>query len=69
MTKKEEIVFFRRQEQLESRIFAKMDEIKQQEERIEQLEWREETSDLGLNRQGTGLEMSVKKHSQDQGGD
>lgn len=52
--------FFRRQEQLESRIFAKMDEIKQQEERIEQLEWREENKRLGLNRQGTGLEMSVK---------
>lgn len=52
--------FFRRQGQLEEKIFSKMEEIKKQEERIEQLEWQEKNKRLGLNRQGTGLEMSVK---------
>lgn len=52
--------FFRKQDQLEDRIFAKMDEIKQQEKRVEQLEWQAENKQLGLNRQGTGLEMSVQ---------
>lgn len=52
--------FFRKQSQLEDKIFDKMDEIKRQEERIEQLEWQEENKQMGLNRQGTGLEMSIQ---------
>lgn len=52
--------FLRKQERLENNIFSKMEEIKQQEERIERLEWQGENKALGLNKQGTGLEMSVQ---------
>ncbi len=52
--------FFKRQEQLENRVFDKLDEIKKQEERVERLEQQAEFKEQGLNRQGTGLEMSVQ---------
>lgn len=52
--------FMRKQEQIEGRVFSKMDEIKQQEERIERLEHQQYLKEMGLNRQGSGLEMSVQ---------
>ncbi|KXT85382.1 PBECR4 domain-containing protein [Streptococcus oralis] len=52
--------FFRRQGQLEERIFSKTDEINAQKERVEQLEYQKQLREEGLNRQGTGLEMSVQ---------
>lgn len=52
--------YFRRQEQLENRIFSKLDEVKKQKERVERLEHQQHLKELGLNRQGTGLEMSVQ---------
>lgn len=52
--------YFRRQDQLENRIFSKLDEVKKQEERVERLEHQQHLKELGLNRQGTGLEMSVQ---------
>lgn len=51
--------YFRRQEQLENRVFSTLDEIKKQEERVEHLERQADFKARGLNRQGTGLEMSV----------
>lgn len=51
--------FMQKQEQIENRVFSKLDEIKEQEERIERLQEREDRKAAGLNRQGNGLEMSV----------
>ena len=52
--------FMRKQEQIEGQIFSKMDEIRQQEERVERLEHQQHLKEMGLNRQGSGLEMSVQ---------
>ncbi|CIO02729.1 DNA primase [Streptococcus pneumoniae] len=52
--------FMRKQEQIEGQVFSKMDEIRQQEERVERLEHQQHLNEMGLNRQGTGLEMSVQ---------
>ena len=52
--------YFRQQEQLENRVFSKLDEVKKQEERVERLEHQQDLKEQGLNRQGTGLEMSVQ---------
>lgn len=52
--------FMRKQEQIEGQVFSKMDEIRQQEERVERLEHQQHLKELGLNRQGSGLEMSVQ---------
>ena len=52
--------FMRKQEQIEGQVFSKMDEIKQQEERVERLEYQQHLREMGLNRQGSGLEMSVQ---------
>lgn len=52
--------WFKKQEQLESKVFKTFDEIKQQEERVRRLEQQKEFKEEGLNRQGTGLEMSVQ---------
>lgn len=52
--------FMQKQEQIENRVFSKLDEIKEQEERIERLQEREDRKAAGLNRQGNGLEMSVQ---------
>ena len=52
--------FMRKQEQIEAQVFSKMDEIRQQEERVERLEHQQRLKEMGLNRQGSGLEMSVQ---------
>lgn len=52
--------FKRKQEQIEDQVFSKMDEIRQQEERVERLEQQQHLKEMGLNRQGSGLEMSVQ---------
>ena len=52
--------FMRKQEQIEGQVFSKMDEIRQQEERVERLEYQQHLKEMGLNRQGSGLEMSVQ---------
>lgn len=52
--------FMQKQEQIENRVFSKLDEIKDQEERIERLQEREDQKAAGLNRQGNGLDMSVQ---------
>ena len=52
--------FMRKQEQIEGQVFSKMDEIRQQEERVERLEHQQRLKKMGLNRQGSGLEMSVQ---------
>ena len=52
--------FMRKQEQIEGQVFSKMDEIRQQEERVERLEHQQHLKEMGLNRQGGGLEMSVQ---------
>ncbi|ORO56795.1 hypothetical protein B7721_02705 [Streptococcus oralis subsp. oralis] len=52
--------FIRKQEQIEGQIFSKMDEIRQQEERVERLEHQQRLKEMGFNRQGSGLEMSVQ---------
>ena len=52
--------FMQKQEQIENRVFSKLDEIKEQEERIERLQEIEDRKAAGLNRQGNGLEMSVQ---------
>ena len=52
--------FMQKQEQIENRVFSKLDEIKEQEERIERLKEREDRKAAGLNRQGNGLDMSVQ---------
>lgn len=52
--------FKRKQEQIEGQVFSKMDEISQQEERVEHLEHQQHLKEMGLNRQGSGLEMSVQ---------
>lgn len=52
--------FKRKQEQIEDQVFSKMDEIRQQEERVERLEHQKHLKEMGLNRQGSGLEMSVQ---------
>ncbi|QLL97393.1 toprim domain-containing protein [Streptococcus oralis subsp. oralis] len=52
--------FMRKQEQIEDQVFSKMDEIRQQEERVELLEHQQHLKEMGLNRQGSGLEMSVQ---------
>ena len=52
--------FMRKQEQIEGQVFSKMDEIRQQEERVELLEHQQHLKEMGLNRQGSGLEMSVQ---------
>lgn len=52
--------FFKRQEQLENKVFNKLDEIKKQEERVERLEQQQRFKEEGLNRKGNGLDMSVK---------
>ncbi|MDU1465874.1 MAG: PBECR4 domain-containing protein, partial [Streptococcus mitis] len=49
-----------KQEQIENQVFSKMDEIRQQEERVERLEHQQHLKEMGLNRQGSGLEMSVQ---------
>ena len=52
--------FMRKQEQIEGQVFSKMDEIRKQEERVERLEHQQQLKEMGLNRQGSGLEMSVQ---------
>ena len=52
--------FMRKQEQIEGQVFSKMDEIREQEERVERLEHQQHLKEMGLNRQGSGLEMSVQ---------
>ena len=52
--------FMQKQEQIEGQVFSKMDEIRQQEERVERLEHQQHLKEMGLNRQGSGLEMSVQ---------
>ena len=52
--------FMRKQEQIEGQVFSKMDEIRQQEERVERLEHQQHLKEMGLNRQGSGLEMRVQ---------
>lgn len=52
--------FFKKQEQLENKVFSTMDEIKKQEERVEKLQYQKELKEKGLNRQVNGLEMSVQ---------
>ena len=52
--------FKRKQEQIEDQVFSKMDEIRQQEERVERLVHQQHLKEMGLNRQGSGLEMSVQ---------
>ena len=52
--------FMRKQEQIEGQVFSKMDEIRKQEERVEHLEHQQHLKEMGLNRQGSGLEMSVQ---------
>ena len=52
--------FKRKQEKIEDQVFSKMDEIRQQEERVERLEHQKHLKEMGLNRQGSGLEMSVQ---------
>lgn len=52
--------FFKKQEQLENKVFSTMDEIKKQEERVEKLQYQKELKEKGLNRQGNGLEMSIQ---------
>jgi len=52
--------FMRKQEQIEGQVFSKMDEIRQQEERVERLDHQQHLKEMGLNRQGSGLEMSVQ---------
>lgn len=52
--------FTRKQEQIEGQVFSKMDEIRQQEERVERLEHQQHLKEMGLNRQGSGLDMSVQ---------
>ena len=52
--------FKRKQEQIENQVFSKMDEIRQQEERVERLEHQQHLKEMGLNRQGSGMEMSVQ---------
>ena len=52
--------FMRKQAQIEGQVFSKMDEIRQQEERVELLEHQQHLKEMGLNRQGSGLEMSVQ---------
>ncbi|HFI0535163.1 TPA: hypothetical protein ACGO1N_001939 [Streptococcus suis] len=51
--------FFRKQDQLEGAVFTKLDEIKKQEERVEKLRYQQELKEQGLNKQGSGLVMSV----------
>lgn len=52
--------FMRKQEQIEDQVFSKMDEIRKQEERVVRLEHQQHLKEMGLNRQGSGLEMSVQ---------
>lgn len=52
--------FFKQQEQLENKVFNKLDEIKKQEERVERLEQQQRFKEEGLNRKGNGLDMSVQ---------
>lgn len=52
--------YFKRLDLLENRVFDKLHEIKDQEERVERLEQQQYFKEQGLNRQGTGLEMSVQ---------
>ena len=54
------VSFMRKQEQIEGQVFSKMDEIRQQEERVERLVHQQHLKEMGLNRQGSGLEMSVQ---------
>lgn len=52
--------FFRKQEQLEGAVFATLDDIKKQEERVEKLRHQQDLKERGFNKQGSGLEMSVQ---------
>lgn len=52
--------YFNRQDQLENKVFNKLDEIKKQEERVERLEQQQRFKEEGLNRKGNGLDMSVQ---------
>lgn len=52
--------YFKRLDRLENRVFDKLHEIKDQEDRVERLEQQQYFKEQGLNRQGTGLEMSVQ---------
>ena len=55
--------FRRKQEQTEDQVFSKMDEIRKQEERVERVErldHQQHLKEMGLNRQGSGMEMSVQ---------
>ncbi|MDO4634865.1 MAG: PBECR4 domain-containing protein [Streptococcus sp.] len=52
--------FFKRKDQLENKVFNKLDEIKKQEERVERLEQQQRFKEEGLNRKGNGLDMSVQ---------
>lgn len=51
--------FFKRHEQLVDRAIAKTHEIEAQQDRIEKLEWQEANKAAGLNRSGSGLDLSV----------
>lgn len=48
-----------KQEKLEDKIFEIRDEIKKQKERIEYLEEQEINKELGLNRNGSGLALTI----------
>ncbi|MDX5016097.1 PBECR4 domain-containing protein [Streptococcus anginosus] len=52
--------YFKKLDRLENRVFDKLHEIKDQEDRVERLEQQQYFKEQGLNRQGTGLEMSVQ---------
>ncbi|WP_438832404.1 PBECR4 domain-containing protein [Streptococcus pluranimalium] len=52
--------YLKRQEQLEAKVSDKLMAIKKQEERVDYLEQQERFKAQGLNRRGTGLEMSVQ---------
>ncbi|MDG3142986.1 PBECR4 domain-containing protein [Streptococcus suis] len=54
------VAYLKRQEQLESKVSDTLMAIKKQEERVEYLEQKERFKAQGLNRRGTGLEMSVQ---------
>lgn len=52
--------FLKKQGQKEDKVFALLDEIKKQEERVAHLEDKERWKKEGLNRRGTGLDISVE---------
>ncbi|MCU0081784.1 PBECR4 domain-containing protein [Streptococcus danieliae] len=52
--------FLKKQGQKEDKVFALLDEIKKQEEKVASLEDKERWKKQGLNRRGTGLDISVE---------